>query len=155
MCSQIAPSAKKLWGVEEAKEDSHKTSGILNLNDHQMWRDSTWSTSGWYSTTAALWRHLNFSCAWFLFPSVPLSLSLPTIYISLSPFLPFLSILSPFLPPLFSLLPFHPSRLTFPPMSLASSLLFLSLSFVSYFSTNWTWTRNTRQWMGLHQIPET
>ncbi|KAI5714738.1 hypothetical protein M8J77_004722 [Diaphorina citri] len=42
----IAPSAKKLWGVEEGKEDSHKTGGggILNLND-QMWRDSTWSTS--------------------------------------------------------------------------------------------------------------
>uniref|UniRef100_A0A8D8UYT9 Pumilio homolog 2 n=1 Tax=Cacopsylla melanoneura TaxID=428564 RepID=A0A8D8UYT9_9HEMI len=40
------PSAKKLWGVEEVKEDSHKTSGgILNLNDHQMWRDPTWSTS--------------------------------------------------------------------------------------------------------------
>jgi hypothetical protein len=40
---QIAPSAKKLWGVEEQKDDPK---GILNLNDHQMWRDSTWSTSG-------------------------------------------------------------------------------------------------------------
>ncbi|XP_023720641.1 pumilio homolog 2 isoform X2 [Cryptotermes secundus] len=39
---QIAPSAKKLWGVEEQKDDPK---GILNLNDHQMWRDSTWSTS--------------------------------------------------------------------------------------------------------------
>jgi hypothetical protein len=44
---QIAPSAKKLWGVEEQKDD---TKGILNLNDHQMWRDSTWSTSGEYDT---------------------------------------------------------------------------------------------------------
>jgi pumilio RNA-binding family len=43
---QIAPSAKKLWGVEEQKDD---TKGILNLNDHQMWRDSTWSTSGEYN----------------------------------------------------------------------------------------------------------
>nr|XP_018913429.1 PREDICTED: pumilio homolog 2 isoform X6 [Bemisia tabaci] len=39
----IAPSAKKLWGVEEVKEDGPK--GILNLNDHQMWRNPTWSTS--------------------------------------------------------------------------------------------------------------
>lgn len=39
---QIAPSAKKLWGVEEQKDD---TKGILNLNDHQMWRDPTWSTT--------------------------------------------------------------------------------------------------------------
>ncbi|XP_067014598.1 pumilio homolog 2 isoform X2 [Anabrus simplex] len=39
---QIAPSAKKLWGVEEQKDD---TKGILNLNEHQMWRDPTWSTS--------------------------------------------------------------------------------------------------------------
>ncbi|XP_049775609.1 pumilio homolog 2 isoform X2 [Schistocerca cancellata] len=39
---QIAPSAKKLWGVEEQKDDSK---GILTLNDHQMWRDPTWSTS--------------------------------------------------------------------------------------------------------------
>ncbi|XP_049854592.1 pumilio homolog 2-like isoform X15 [Schistocerca gregaria] len=38
----IAPSAKKLWGVEEQKDDSK---GILTLNDHQMWRDPTWSTS--------------------------------------------------------------------------------------------------------------
>lgn len=42
---QIASSTKKLWGVEEGKEDGPK--GILNLNDHhhQMWRDSTWSTN--------------------------------------------------------------------------------------------------------------
>ncbi|XP_046669067.1 pumilio homolog 2 isoform X4 [Homalodisca vitripennis] len=39
---QIAPSAKKLWGVEEPKDEPK---GILSLNDHQMWRDSTWSTS--------------------------------------------------------------------------------------------------------------
>ncbi|XP_073983780.1 pumilio isoform X6 [Rhodnius prolixus] len=39
---QIAPSAKKLWGVEEPKDEPK---GILNLNEHQMWRDSTWSTS--------------------------------------------------------------------------------------------------------------
>ncbi|XP_075236489.1 uncharacterized protein LOC142333351 [Lycorma delicatula] len=38
---QIAPSAKKLWGVEEPKDEPK---GILNLNE-QMWRDSTWSTS--------------------------------------------------------------------------------------------------------------
>ncbi|XP_065223237.1 maternal protein pumilio isoform X3 [Planococcus citri] len=46
--SQIAPSAKKLWGVEEAKEDGPK--GILNMNGGDIpcgsvWRDSTWSTS--------------------------------------------------------------------------------------------------------------
>ncbi|CAH1403245.1 unnamed protein product [Nezara viridula] len=41
----IAPSAKKLWGVEEPKDEPKS---ILNLNEHQMWRDSTWSTSdGW------------------------------------------------------------------------------------------------------------
>ncbi|XP_066906639.1 pumilio homolog 2 isoform X2 [Halyomorpha halys] len=40
---QIAPSAKKLWGVEEPKDEPKS---ILNLNEHQMWRDSTWSTSG-------------------------------------------------------------------------------------------------------------
>lgn len=40
---QIAPSAKKLWGVEEPKDEPK---GMLSLNDHQMWRDSTWSTSG-------------------------------------------------------------------------------------------------------------
>jgi len=41
----IASSTKKLWGVEEGKEDGPK--GILNLNDHhhQMWRDSTWSSN--------------------------------------------------------------------------------------------------------------
>ncbi|XP_014244015.1 pumilio homolog 2 isoform X4 [Cimex lectularius] len=39
--SNIAPSAKKLWGVEEPKDEPK---GIL-LNEHQMWRDSTWSTS--------------------------------------------------------------------------------------------------------------
>ncbi|XP_054272082.1 pumilio homolog 2 isoform X4 [Macrosteles quadrilineatus] len=40
---QIAPSAKKLWGVDEPKDEPK---GILSLNDHQnMWRDSTWSTS--------------------------------------------------------------------------------------------------------------
>uniref|UniRef100_A0A1B6D0L4 PUM-HD domain-containing protein n=1 Tax=Clastoptera arizonana TaxID=38151 RepID=A0A1B6D0L4_9HEMI len=38
----IAPSAKKLWGVEEPKDEPK---GILNLTDHQMWRDSTWSSS--------------------------------------------------------------------------------------------------------------
>ncbi|KAG8277129.1 hypothetical protein J6590_049084 [Homalodisca vitripennis] len=42
MLLQIAPSAKKLWGVEEPKDEPK---GILSLNDHQMWRDSTWSTS--------------------------------------------------------------------------------------------------------------
>nr|XP_014279851.2 maternal protein pumilio isoform X6 [Halyomorpha halys] len=41
--SKIAPSAKKLWGVEEPKDEPKS---ILNLNEHQMWRDSTWSTSG-------------------------------------------------------------------------------------------------------------
>ena len=46
---QIAPSAKKLWGVEEAKEDGPK--GILNINGGDIqcgsvWRDSPWSTSG-------------------------------------------------------------------------------------------------------------
>nr|XP_014279847.2 pumilio homolog 2 isoform X2 [Halyomorpha halys] len=40
--SKIAPSAKKLWGVEEPKDEPKS---ILNLNEHQMWRDSTWSTS--------------------------------------------------------------------------------------------------------------
>ncbi|XP_050541756.1 maternal protein pumilio-like isoform X12 [Daktulosphaira vitifoliae] len=42
---EIASSTKKLWGVEEGKEDGPK--GILNLNDHhhQMWRDSTWSSN--------------------------------------------------------------------------------------------------------------
>ncbi|KAK6633382.1 hypothetical protein RUM44_003984 [Polyplax serrata] len=35
----IAPSAKKLWGVEEPRDDK----GLLHLSDHQMWRDSTWS----------------------------------------------------------------------------------------------------------------
>ena len=38
---QIAPSAKKLWGVEEQKED---TKSLFNISD-QAWRDSTWSTS--------------------------------------------------------------------------------------------------------------
>lgn len=47
--SQIAPSAKKLWGVEESKEEGPK--GILNMNGGDIqcgsvWRDSTWSTSG-------------------------------------------------------------------------------------------------------------
>lgn len=46
---QIAPSAKKLWGVEESKEEGPK--GILNMNGGDIqcgsvWRDSTWSTSG-------------------------------------------------------------------------------------------------------------
>ncbi|XP_048516097.1 maternal protein pumilio isoform X6 [Athalia rosae] len=44
----IAPSAKKLWGVDEggSKDDGGvKGGGILHLGDHQMWRDSTWSTS--------------------------------------------------------------------------------------------------------------
>ena len=39
---QIAPSAKKLWGVEEQRDDK----GLLHLSDHQMWRDSTWSIAG-------------------------------------------------------------------------------------------------------------
>lgn len=46
---QIAPSAKKLWGVDEGgskDEGGVKGGGILHLGDHQMWRDSTWSTSG-------------------------------------------------------------------------------------------------------------
>ncbi|KAK9306990.1 hypothetical protein QLX08_002594 [Tetragonisca angustula] len=45
---QIAPSAKKLWGVDEGgskDEGGVKGGGILHLGDHQMWRDSTWSTS--------------------------------------------------------------------------------------------------------------
>ncbi|KOX77865.1 Maternal protein pumilio [Melipona quadrifasciata] len=44
----IAPSAKKLWGVDEGgskDEGGVKGGGILHLGDHQMWRDSTWSTS--------------------------------------------------------------------------------------------------------------
>lgn len=40
---QIGQSAKKLWGVEEQRDDK----GLLQLNDHQMWRDSTWSIAGW------------------------------------------------------------------------------------------------------------
>ncbi|CAG5107855.1 Similar to PUM2: Pumilio homolog 2 (Homo sapiens), partial [Cotesia congregata] len=44
----IAPSAKKLWGVDEGgskDEGGVKGGGILHLGDHhQMWRDSTWST---------------------------------------------------------------------------------------------------------------
>ncbi|OAD60557.1 Pumilio like protein 2 [Eufriesea mexicana] len=45
---EIAPSAKKLWGVDEGgskDEGGVKGGGILHLGDHQMWRDSTWSTS--------------------------------------------------------------------------------------------------------------
>ncbi|XP_012142820.1 pumilio isoform X2 [Megachile rotundata] len=45
---QLAPSAKKLWGVDEGgskDEGGVKGGGILHLGDHQMWRDSTWSTS--------------------------------------------------------------------------------------------------------------
>lgn len=41
-CFQIAPSAKKLWGVEEQKEDTK--SSLFNISD-QTWRDSTWSNS--------------------------------------------------------------------------------------------------------------
>ncbi|EFN87211.1 Pumilio-like protein 1 [Harpegnathos saltator] len=44
----IAPSAKKLWGVDDGgskDEGGVKGGGILHLGDHQMWRDSTWSTS--------------------------------------------------------------------------------------------------------------
>ncbi|KAK7583829.1 hypothetical protein V9T40_004792 [Parthenolecanium corni] len=46
--ASIAPSAKKLWGVEESKEEGPK--GILNMNGGDIqcgsvWRDSTWSTS--------------------------------------------------------------------------------------------------------------
>ncbi|KAL7294613.1 hypothetical protein TKK_0011919 [Trichogramma kaykai] len=44
---QIAPSAKKLWGVDDgsSKDDGGvKGGGILPLGE-QMWRDSTWSTS--------------------------------------------------------------------------------------------------------------
>lgn len=48
---QIAPSAKKLWGVDEggSKDEGGVKGGgtLLHLGDHQtMWRDSTWSTSG-------------------------------------------------------------------------------------------------------------
>ncbi|OXU30223.1 hypothetical protein TSAR_013140 [Trichomalopsis sarcophagae] len=46
----IAPSAKKLWGVDEGgskDEGGVKGGGILHLGD-QMWRDSTWSTSVTY-----------------------------------------------------------------------------------------------------------
>ncbi|KAL6425143.1 hypothetical protein ACFW04_009428 [Cataglyphis niger] len=48
---QIAPSAKKLWGVDEggSKDEGGVKGGgtLLHLGDHQttMWRDSTWSTS--------------------------------------------------------------------------------------------------------------
>ncbi|KAJ8673652.1 hypothetical protein QAD02_004914, partial [Eretmocerus hayati] len=45
--AKIAPSAKKLWGVDEGgskDEGGVKGGGILQLGD-QMWRDSTWSTS--------------------------------------------------------------------------------------------------------------
>ncbi|XP_020291592.1 pumilio homolog 2 isoform X3 [Pseudomyrmex gracilis] len=48
---QIAPSTKKLWGMDEGSskdEGSVKGGGnLLHLGDHQttMWRDSTWSTS--------------------------------------------------------------------------------------------------------------
>ncbi|XP_072765352.1 maternal protein pumilio isoform X5 [Anoplolepis gracilipes] len=47
----IAPSAKKLWGVDEggSKDEGGVKGGgtLLHLGDHQttMWRDSTWSTS--------------------------------------------------------------------------------------------------------------
>lgn len=54
---QIAPSAKKLWGVDDGgskDEGGVKGGGILHLGDHQMWRDSTWSTSGTMSIIAVL-----------------------------------------------------------------------------------------------------
>lgn len=54
---QIAPSAKKLWGVDEGgskDEGGVKGGGILHLGDHQMWRDSTWSTSGTIADRAEL-----------------------------------------------------------------------------------------------------
>ncbi|XP_067215554.1 pumilio homolog 2 isoform X6 [Linepithema humile] len=48
---QIAPSAKKLWGVDEggSKDEGGVKGGgtLLHLGDHPatMWRDTTWSTS--------------------------------------------------------------------------------------------------------------
>ncbi|XP_025993256.1 pumilio homolog 2 isoform X5 [Solenopsis invicta] len=47
---QIAPSTKKLWGVDEggSKDDGGVKGGgtLLHLGDHPtMWRDSTWSTT--------------------------------------------------------------------------------------------------------------
>ncbi|XP_076043016.1 uncharacterized protein LOC143026464 isoform X1 [Oratosquilla oratoria] len=40
MKTNIAPSAKKLWGVEEGKPDNK---GIFNIGE-QTWRDTAWST---------------------------------------------------------------------------------------------------------------
>jgi len=48
---QIAPSTKKLWGVDEggSKDEGGVKGGgtLLHLGDHPttMWRDSTWSTT--------------------------------------------------------------------------------------------------------------
>lgn len=58
---QIAPSAKKLWGVDEggSKDEGGVKGGgtLLHLGDHQttMWRDSTWSTSGTISRDYAIY----------------------------------------------------------------------------------------------------
>lgn len=41
---QIAPAAKKLWGLEGGK-DAGKLA-LHPLNHEQVWRDPTWSTPG-------------------------------------------------------------------------------------------------------------
>lgn len=39
---QIAPAAKKLWGIE----GKDKSLALHHLNNHEVWRDPTWAAPG-------------------------------------------------------------------------------------------------------------